>query len=260
MRVVRGRIERVRGGDRRARAAVRRRSMAIMFHPGTDPSRVYYGTDTRAQALLVGAALAALTVGAAADDPARSAARPWLLQASGGIGALVLGVMVVRVDSTGRVPLPRRLPARGGRGGRCSSRRRASRTGRAVLVDPAARRDRRDLVRALPLALAGRLCARRSAHRAHRLRAVRAAHRRHRRDRDRVVPRSSSARSAGTGSRRWVVEAPCPCRCSWSPRWRASWRAARRVDRGRGRAPSLAAIVKVNQRTERHRDPSKPAC
>lgn len=32
--------------------------MAYLFHPGDDPSRVYYGTDTRAQSLLVGAALA----------------------------------------------------------------------------------------------------------------------------------------------------------------------------------------------------------
>ncbi|HEY5014599.1 MAG TPA: acyltransferase, partial [Acidimicrobiia bacterium] len=33
--------------------------MALLAHAGRDPSRVYYGTDTRAQALLVGAALAA---------------------------------------------------------------------------------------------------------------------------------------------------------------------------------------------------------
>jgi peptidoglycan/LPS O-acetylase OafA/YrhL len=32
--------------------------MAILYHPYTDPSRVYYGTDTRVAALLVGAALA----------------------------------------------------------------------------------------------------------------------------------------------------------------------------------------------------------
>jgi peptidoglycan/LPS O-acetylase OafA/YrhL len=32
--------------------------MAILYHPYTDPSRVYYGTDTRVQALLLGAALA----------------------------------------------------------------------------------------------------------------------------------------------------------------------------------------------------------
>jgi len=32
--------------------------MALLYQPGTDPSRVYYGTDTRAQALLLGGALA----------------------------------------------------------------------------------------------------------------------------------------------------------------------------------------------------------
>lgn len=32
--------------------------MAILYEPGTDPSRVYYGTDTRAFSLLIGAALA----------------------------------------------------------------------------------------------------------------------------------------------------------------------------------------------------------
>jgi len=32
--------------------------MALLYHPGTDPSRLYYGTDTRAQALLLGGALA----------------------------------------------------------------------------------------------------------------------------------------------------------------------------------------------------------
>ena len=32
--------------------------MAVLYHPSLDPSRVYYGTDTRALELLVGAALA----------------------------------------------------------------------------------------------------------------------------------------------------------------------------------------------------------
>jgi len=32
--------------------------MALLYEPGTDPSRVYYGTDTRAGAILLGAALA----------------------------------------------------------------------------------------------------------------------------------------------------------------------------------------------------------
>lgn len=34
--------------------------MAVRFAPGADPSRLYYGTDTRAQGLMVGAALAML--------------------------------------------------------------------------------------------------------------------------------------------------------------------------------------------------------
>src|SRR5437016_4078474 len=34
--------------------------MAGLFTPGTDPARVYYGTDTRAQSLLIGAGLALL--------------------------------------------------------------------------------------------------------------------------------------------------------------------------------------------------------
>ena len=32
--------------------------MAVLYHPGADATRAYYGTDTRAQALLIGAALA----------------------------------------------------------------------------------------------------------------------------------------------------------------------------------------------------------
>jgi hypothetical protein len=34
--------------------------MASLYTPGSDPSRVYYGTDTRAQAMLIGAALAVI--------------------------------------------------------------------------------------------------------------------------------------------------------------------------------------------------------
>ncbi|HEV3266757.1 MAG TPA: acyltransferase family protein [Acidimicrobiales bacterium] len=37
--------------------------MAVLFHPGIDPSRLYYGTDTRAQDILVGAAVALLIGG-----------------------------------------------------------------------------------------------------------------------------------------------------------------------------------------------------
>ncbi|PEQ26132.1 acetyltransferase [Bacillus cereus] len=35
-------------------------AMAILYEPGADPSRIYYGTDTRAFSLLIGAALALL--------------------------------------------------------------------------------------------------------------------------------------------------------------------------------------------------------
>ena len=34
--------------------------MAALYAPGGDPSRIYYGTDTRAQSLLVGARLGML--------------------------------------------------------------------------------------------------------------------------------------------------------------------------------------------------------
>jgi peptidoglycan/LPS O-acetylase OafA/YrhL len=37
-------------------------TMALLYHPGTDPSRVYYGTDTRAFELLIGAGLALIVV------------------------------------------------------------------------------------------------------------------------------------------------------------------------------------------------------
>ncbi|MDQ4090313.1 MAG: acyltransferase [Actinomycetota bacterium] len=41
-----------------AGAAASAALMAVLYEPGTDPSRVYYGTDTRAGAILLGAALA----------------------------------------------------------------------------------------------------------------------------------------------------------------------------------------------------------
>ncbi|OMF37316.1 hypothetical protein BK133_06880 [Paenibacillus sp. FSL H8-0548] len=41
-----------------AAAALSAGAMTLLYEPGADPSRVYYGTDTRAFALLIGAALA----------------------------------------------------------------------------------------------------------------------------------------------------------------------------------------------------------
>ena len=62
--------------------------MAVLFQPDADPGRVYYGTDTRAAGLLLGAALAvALPPGHAAGGPAAGR----LLD---GLGALALAALV----------------------------------------------------------------------------------------------------------------------------------------------------------------------
>ena len=61
--------------------------MGLLFHAGHDPSRVYYGTDTHASGLLIGALLACL---AAARRAAPAAdARPRRRAGPRGIGALV---------------------------------------------------------------------------------------------------------------------------------------------------------------------------
>ncbi|HUV09802.1 MAG TPA: acyltransferase family protein [Acidimicrobiia bacterium] len=68
--------------------------MAVLFRVGSDPSRVYYGTDTRAQALLVGAALAAWLLRVRTN---RTALRPAMWVRAGLIGLVVLAVMLVAV-------------------------------------------------------------------------------------------------------------------------------------------------------------------
>ena len=50
--------------------------MAVLYHGPADVSRVYYGTDTRAQALLIGAALAVLLAPRMRDGAMRPVARP----------------------------------------------------------------------------------------------------------------------------------------------------------------------------------------
>jgi peptidoglycan/LPS O-acetylase OafA/YrhL/lysophospholipase L1-like esterase len=65
-------------------------AMAIMVHPGTDPSRVYYGTDTRAGTLLVGATLAVFLHGR------RPKARR--VDAAGVLALLALGLLALRLD------------------------------------------------------------------------------------------------------------------------------------------------------------------
>ena len=46
------------GGGHAAAGAASAVAMALLYHPGYDPTRIYDGTDTRAFALLIGAALA----------------------------------------------------------------------------------------------------------------------------------------------------------------------------------------------------------
>ena len=70
--------------------------MVVFFEPGTDPSRVYYGTDTRAAELLIGAALATIwpsqRLRGDVSRPARTT-----LEVAGVVGLGVVVVMFLRV-------------------------------------------------------------------------------------------------------------------------------------------------------------------
>lgn len=72
--------------------------MLTVFQPGADPSRVYYGTDTRAFIVLVGAFLGAWSAGAP------TVRREWrgIVNAAGTLAAIGLGVavMVITPDSS----------------------------------------------------------------------------------------------------------------------------------------------------------------
>jgi peptidoglycan/LPS O-acetylase OafA/YrhL len=71
--------------------------MAVLYHPNVDPSRVYYGTDTRASELLFGAALAMVW-------PSRKLSRRISPQARktldllGGVGLVAIGFMIWRTS------------------------------------------------------------------------------------------------------------------------------------------------------------------
>ncbi len=65
--------------------------MALLYHRGTDPSRVYYGTDTRAFELLIGAMLALAVVGRPDHSPRVRRA----LHLAGPAAAVVLGSLWV---------------------------------------------------------------------------------------------------------------------------------------------------------------------
>jgi len=74
--------------------------MAVLFRADRDPSRVYYGTDTRAQALLIGAALAAALLAARQRSGKRPLRAVPLVRAGlAGAGALTLMLIAVRDTS-----------------------------------------------------------------------------------------------------------------------------------------------------------------
>lgn len=69
--------------------------MGLLYTPDADPSRVYYGTDTRAAGLLIGAALAFAWKPRASDTLKRG--RRWLLDAVGlaALGGLIAAVLLL---------------------------------------------------------------------------------------------------------------------------------------------------------------------
>ena len=78
--------------------------MALLFHPGSDPSRIYYGTDTRAQDILTGAALGILLYPAIASSRSARAGFSWMA---------VLAATVFTWEWT-RINVSPNVPYRGG--------------------------------------------------------------------------------------------------------------------------------------------------
>ena len=78
-------------------AAVSALAMALIYVPGTDPSRVYYGTDTRVFALLIGAALAVAWPSQKLNDKVSEPAQR-VLDIVGGLGLILLLVLFNQVN------------------------------------------------------------------------------------------------------------------------------------------------------------------
>ncbi len=68
--------------------------MALLYSPGYDPTRVYDGTDTRAFALLIGAALAFVWPSRRLTGQVTEGGRR-ILDAAGGAGLVIIGVLIV---------------------------------------------------------------------------------------------------------------------------------------------------------------------
>ena len=74
--------------------------MAALFHPGVDPSRIYYGTDTRLFDLMAGATVAFLAAARRQPGPQARRTLHWV----GPAAAVVLGVFWVRAGTPGGLP------------------------------------------------------------------------------------------------------------------------------------------------------------
>ncbi|MMZ48538.1 O-acetyltransferase OatA [compost metagenome] len=74
-------------------AAVSAIAMAVIYEPGTDPSRVYYGTDTRVFAILIGAALAIIWPSWRLSENVSSSSRT-MLDMTGVLGIVMLFIMI----------------------------------------------------------------------------------------------------------------------------------------------------------------------
>ena len=72
-------------------------TMALLYRPGYDPTRVYEGTDTRAFALLIGAALAFVWPSRHLRGEITESAR-WILDGAGTAGLVVFAVLVWRTS------------------------------------------------------------------------------------------------------------------------------------------------------------------
>ena len=69
--------------------------MVLLYNPGIDPSRVYYGTDTRAMELLIGAALACVWPSRLLLARIAPGARN-LIDGAGVAGLIVIGLMYLK--------------------------------------------------------------------------------------------------------------------------------------------------------------------
>ena len=100
LRCARGRPERAYGKLAAAAlvlAAVSALAMALLYHPGYDPTRVYDGTDTRAFGLLIGAALAFVWPSGQLSGNVTARGRR-ILDSAGVIGLGVIALMIWRTN------------------------------------------------------------------------------------------------------------------------------------------------------------------